>query len=107
MSYNALFAIAAARDYEVEQMDVKTAFLYGTIDEDIYMEQPTGMADRSSRVCQLQKALDWDFNHYMQMRVSLRGVISLLLSIWMIYLLLVHLWLRYRGSKPNSVSALV
>jgi hypothetical protein len=32
MSYKALFAIVAAMDYEVEQMDVKTAFLYGNMD---------------------------------------------------------------------------
>ncbi len=31
MSYKALFAIAAALDLEIEQMDVKTAFLYGKI----------------------------------------------------------------------------
>jgi hypothetical protein len=29
MSYKALFAIGAALDLEIEQMDVKTAFLYG------------------------------------------------------------------------------
>jgi hypothetical protein len=28
MSYKTLFAIAAALDLEIEQMDVKTAFLY-------------------------------------------------------------------------------
>jgi hypothetical protein len=33
MSYKALFAIAASLDLEIEQMDVKTAFLYGTLDE--------------------------------------------------------------------------
>jgi hypothetical protein len=32
MSYKLLFAIAAAKDLEIEQMDVKTAFLYGDID---------------------------------------------------------------------------
>lgn len=32
MSYKALFAIAAAKDYEIEQMDVKTAFLYSELD---------------------------------------------------------------------------
>ena len=37
MTYKTLFAIAAAHDYEIEQMDVKTAFLYGTIDKEIYM----------------------------------------------------------------------
>ncbi|GJT19667.1 putative RNA-directed DNA polymerase [Tanacetum coccineum] len=34
-----LIAIAAYYDYEIWQMDVKTAFLNGRLDEDIYMEQ--------------------------------------------------------------------
>ena len=56
MSYKALFAIAAAKDLEIEQMDVKTAFLYGAIEEDIYMEQPMGF-ENSDLVCKLNKAL--------------------------------------------------
>jgi phage terminase large subunit-like protein len=38
MSYKAIFAIAAARDLELEQMDLKTAFLYGDIDEEVYID---------------------------------------------------------------------
>ena len=57
MSYKALFAIAAALDLEVEQMDVKTAFLYGDIDHEIYVEQPHHMTDGTPRVCKLRKAL--------------------------------------------------
>lgn len=38
MSYKAIFAIAAALDLEIEQLDVKTALLYGKIDEEIYVE---------------------------------------------------------------------
>nr|GFB61811.1 putative retrotransposon Ty1-copia subclass protein [Tanacetum cinerariifolium] len=40
-----LIAIAAYYDYEIWQMDVKTAFLNGRLDEDIYMEQPEGYVD--------------------------------------------------------------
>jgi hypothetical protein len=40
MSYKALFAMGAALGLEIEQMDVKTAFLYGDIDHEIYVEQP-------------------------------------------------------------------
>lgn len=57
MSYKALFAIAAAQGLEIEQMDVKTAFLYGDIDYEIYVEQPHHMNDGTSRVCKLRKAL--------------------------------------------------
>jgi len=57
MSYKALFAIAAALDLDIEQMDVKTAFLYGDIDEEIYVEQPHELSDGTGRVCRLNKAL--------------------------------------------------
>jgi hypothetical protein len=57
MSYKTLFAIAASLDLEIEQMDVKTAFLYGLVEEDIYVQQPTGFGDNSGRVCKLNKAL--------------------------------------------------
>jgi hypothetical protein len=57
ISYKALFAIRAALDLEIEQMDVKTAFLYGNIDHEIYVEQPHHMADGTSKVCKLRKAL--------------------------------------------------
>ncbi|KAK5996264.1 Retrovirus-related Pol polyprotein from transposon TNT 1-94 [Cladobotryum mycophilum] len=57
MTYKAIFALAASEDLEIEQMDVKTAFLYGTVDEEIYMQQPEGFSDKTSRVCKLKKAL--------------------------------------------------
>nr|GEZ08864.1 retrovirus-related Pol polyprotein from transposon TNT 1-94 [Tanacetum cinerariifolium] len=37
-----LIAIAAYYDYEIWQMDVKTAFLNGHLSEEVYMEQPEG-----------------------------------------------------------------
>lgn len=42
MSYKAIFAIAVALDLEIESLDMKTAFLYSNIDEEIYIEQPKG-----------------------------------------------------------------
>ncbi|GJS70321.1 retrotransposon protein, putative, ty1-copia subclass [Tanacetum coccineum] len=39
-----LISIAAFYDYEIWKMDVKTAFLNGYLDEDIYMVQPEGFA---------------------------------------------------------------
>ncbi|GKD63853.1 retrotransposon protein, putative, ty1-copia subclass, partial [Tanacetum coccineum] len=40
-----LISIAAYYDYEIWKMDVKTAFLNGYLDEDIYMVQPEGFVD--------------------------------------------------------------
>ena len=40
-----MLAIAAFHDYEIWQMDVKTAFLNGKLAEDIYMSQPEGFVD--------------------------------------------------------------
>nr|GEZ41466.1 retrotransposon protein, putative, Ty1-copia subclass [Tanacetum cinerariifolium] len=37
-----LIAIAAYYDYEIWQMDIKTAFLNGYLNEEVYMEQPEG-----------------------------------------------------------------
>ena len=41
-SIRTLLALAAHQDYEVHQMDVKTAFLNGDLDVEIYMRQPEG-----------------------------------------------------------------
>ena len=41
-SIRMLIAIAAIHNFEIHQMDVKTAFLNGDLDEEIYMEQPEG-----------------------------------------------------------------
>ncbi|KAK9769258.1 putative Integrase catalytic domain-containing protein [Seiridium cardinale] len=57
MSYKVLFAIAAALDLEVHQMDVKTAFLYGSVNEEIYVQQPPEFDDGTDNVCKLNKAL--------------------------------------------------
>ncbi|GKA81726.1 retrotransposon protein, putative, ty1-copia subclass [Tanacetum coccineum] len=40
-----LLAMAAFYDYEIWQMDVKTAFLNGHLSEDVYMVQPEGFVD--------------------------------------------------------------
>ena len=47
-SIRILLAIAAYYDYEVWQMDVKTAFLNGYIEEDIYMIQPCGFESKTN-----------------------------------------------------------
>jgi hypothetical protein len=54
-SIRILLAIVAFHDYEIWQMDVKTAFLNGNIDEQLYMMQPEGFVDPkdADKVCKL------------------------------------------------------
>ncbi|GKB10936.1 retrotransposon protein, putative, ty1-copia subclass [Tanacetum coccineum] len=54
-----LIAIAAYYDYEIWQMDVKTAFLNGYLSEEFYMEQPEGFVNPKypKRVCKLKRSI--------------------------------------------------
>lgn len=47
------------QDLELEQMDVKTAFLHGNLDQELYMEQPEGFEvnKEKDQVCLLKKSL--------------------------------------------------
>ncbi|GJV15870.1 putative RNA-directed DNA polymerase [Tanacetum coccineum] len=58
-SIRIMLAIATFHDYEIWQMDVKTAFLNGKPTEDVFMAQPEGFenAKYPKRVCKLQKAI--------------------------------------------------
>ena len=56
-SLRILLAIAAVQDWEIQQMDVVTAFLAGDIDEEIYMKQPEGFEQGEGLVCKLRKSL--------------------------------------------------
>ena len=59
MAFRVLFAIATYFDLNIDQMDVKTTFLYGLINQLVYMEIPksTGFKDNWNIVCKLFKAL--------------------------------------------------
>ncbi|KAB2622521.1 hypothetical protein D8674_024703 [Pyrus ussuriensis x Pyrus communis] len=58
-SIRTLIAIAAVYNFDIHQMDVKTTFLNGELDEEIYMEQPEGfmLKGQESKVCKLVKSL--------------------------------------------------
>ena len=58
-SIRMLIAIASIYNLEIHQMDVKTAFLNGDLDEEIYMEQPEGFISKGNenKVCKLVKSL--------------------------------------------------
>eukprot|EP00253_Pinus_taeda_P032321 PITA_32321 len=48
-SIRLLLYVAATFDFEVEQMDVKIAFLHGDLEEEIYMKQPEGFAVKGKK----------------------------------------------------------
>ena len=58
-SVRILLAIAAYHDYEIWQMDVKTAFLNGNLLEDVYMTQPEGfdIPEEAQKICKLQRSI--------------------------------------------------
>jgi hypothetical protein len=58
-SIRTIIALAAKMKWKLHQMDVKTNFLNGVIEEEVYIEQPQGfeVEDRKSHVCRLKKAL--------------------------------------------------
>ena len=77
-SIRALLAYALQRNMLIHQMDVETAFLNSTLDEEIYMNQPDGFIEPGQKhlVCKLKKSLYglkqsprcWNsvLNHYLQ-----------------------------------------
>ena len=58
-SIRTLMAVVAYHDLELHQMDIKTTFLNGELDEEIYMKQPKGflVQGHEDKVYKLQKAL--------------------------------------------------
>jgi len=56
-SFRLFLSIAASLDLELHGMDVVGAYLYGELEEEIYMKQPPGYSDGTARVCQLLKAI--------------------------------------------------
>lgn len=58
VALRALLSVACTHELELRQLDAKTAFLNGELEEDIYMLQPPGYEERGPDiVCKLQKAL--------------------------------------------------
>jgi hypothetical protein len=52
-----VLSVAASKKLKLATFDIKTAFLYGELDEEIYMSQPPGYEDGTDRVCKLNKSL--------------------------------------------------
>ena len=57
VSVRLLLVIFALLDLEIEHWDIVVAFLNSIIDHKIYIKQPQGFEDGSTRVCRLKKAI--------------------------------------------------
>ena len=58
-SVRLIMAIVANLNLELYQMDVKTAFLNGELDEEIYMDQPIGFMTKvqEHKVCKIKRSI--------------------------------------------------
>lgn len=56
-SIRTMLAMVATKDHELGQVDITTAFLYGELEEEIYMELPEGCDTGQSKYCRLLKSL--------------------------------------------------
>ena len=57
-TFRTLMAVVAAQDLELHHLDIKTAFLYGELQETVFIEQPLGYEEGGpDMACHLQKAI--------------------------------------------------
>lgn len=56
-SLRTLLALGNEERMHMRQLDVKTAYLHGELEEEVYMEPPPGCPNVSSNVCKLNKAI--------------------------------------------------
>jgi hypothetical protein len=58
-SIRIILSLVVVEDFPLEQLDVKTTFLHGDLEEDIYMQQPQGyeVKGKENLVCRLKKSL--------------------------------------------------
>jgi hypothetical protein len=58
-SIRSILSLSAQMGWRIHQMDVKTVFLNGIIEKEVYIEQPEGFEtfDRDLHVCRLKRAL--------------------------------------------------
>lgn len=56
-SLRVLMAVAASKNFACKVFDVKTAFLNGELDEEVFIHIPEGFAKKRGKICKLEKSL--------------------------------------------------
>ena len=58
-TFRLLLSLAVLHGWEIKALDVKTTYLFGELDEEIYMDQPEGFVVKSQekKVCRLKKSI--------------------------------------------------
>ena len=62
-SIRTVLSIAASMNLEIEQLDVKTTFLHGDLEEEIYMQRPESFVKRGKEhfAPQMSKEMEYPF----------------------------------------------
>ena len=74
-----ILALVALMKWKIHLMDVKTTFLNGVVEEEVYIEKPLGFKthDKKTHVCKLKKALyelkrhPWDSTYNYMRRLNI------------------------------------
>nr|GFB60994.1 hypothetical protein [Tanacetum cinerariifolium] len=76
-------AYASFIGFTVYQMDVKSAFLYGTIDEEVYVMQPPGFSDSAypAKVYKVEKAIEFEALMHKKFQMSVMGKLNFFLGL--------------------------
>nr|GEZ36774.1 putative reverse transcriptase, RNA-dependent DNA polymerase [Tanacetum cinerariifolium] len=76
-------AYASFMGFTVYQMDVKSAFLYGTIDEEVYVMQPPGFQDPEypAKVYKEEKAIEFEALMHEKFQMSAMGELNFFLGL--------------------------
>nr|GEU55473.1 hypothetical protein [Tanacetum cinerariifolium] len=76
-------AYASFMGFTVYQMDVKSAFLYGTIDGEVYVMQPPGFQDLEfpARVYKVDKAIEFEALMHEKFQMSAMGELNFFLGL--------------------------
>nr|GFB93192.1 hypothetical protein [Tanacetum cinerariifolium] len=76
-------AYASFMGFTVYQIDVKSAFLYGTIDEEVYVMQPLGFQDPEflAKVYKVEKAIEFEALMHEKFQMSVMGELNFFLGL--------------------------